>query len=78
MAQLPPDGDYLIQHIGDDVILFQTGSEDEIVRYPVGNPDLTAKAQKVIHDSDRLTDEGKSMAHFWSGYFYGCAAKEGF
>lgn len=78
MAQLPPDGEYLIQQIDGNVIVFQRHSEAEIARWPVGNPDLTAKAQKIIHDSPELTDEGKSMAHFWAGYFYGRASEGGF
>lgn len=77
MAQLPPDGDYLIQHIGDDVVIFQRGSEDEIARWPVGDADAIAKAQLVIHETPLLTDEAKCFAHFWAGYFYGCARTAG-
>lgn len=72
MARLPSD-DFLIQQIGDNVILFEDGTEREIVRFPVTDRDAIAKAQKTIHDSE-LSDEDKSFAHFWSGYFYGIAA----
>lgn len=70
MAQLPPDGDWLIQQIGGEVILFQRYTEEEIVRFDPADANASAQAQKVIHDSDRLTDEAKNFAHFWSGYFY--------
>lgn len=70
MAQLPPDGHWLVQQIGENVILFERYTEEEIVRFPAADPSEAAKAQKVIHDSDRLDAEQKSMAHFWCGYFY--------
>lgn len=72
MAQLP--GDFLIQHIGDNIIVFQRYTEHEIVRWPVADNDATAKAQQVIHDSPELSDEAKCFAHFWAGYFYACHA----
>jgi hypothetical protein len=84
MARLPSE-QYLIQQIGGNVILFREGSGHEIVRIPVlvpesdaddaplkVNTDGFAKAQKTIHDSD-LSEEDKSFAHFWSGYFYAWA-----
>lgn len=70
MAQLPPDGDWLIQQIGGQVILFQRYTEEEIVRFDPADANASAQAQKVIYDSDQLTDEAKCFAHFWSGYFY--------
>jgi hypothetical protein len=70
MAQLPPDGEYLIQQIGGDVVLFQRYTEAEIVRFDPSDNDATAQAQGVIHASEELTVEQKSFAHFWSGYFY--------
>lgn len=70
MAQLPPDGNWLVQQIDSEVIVFQRHTEDEIVRFPAHDGNLAAMAQKIIHSSDRLTAEQKSMAHFWSGYFY--------
>lgn len=68
MARLPSE-QYLMQRIGDDVVLFEDGTEEEIVRYKFNDGDATAKAQKVIHDS-KLSDEDKCFAHFWSGYFW--------
>lgn len=73
MAQLPPDGTWLLQQIGDDVVLFHRHTEEELVRYPVLDADATAKAQKVIHQLNELDEEQASMAHFWCGYFYGCS-----
>lgn len=74
MAQLPPDGEWLIQQIDDEVILFKRYTEEEVVRFRPGDADATAKAQKVIHDSDRLSAEAKCFAHFWSGYFHAHAS----
>lgn len=73
MAQLPPDGEWLIQQIGGQVILFQQYTEEEIVRFNPTDRDAVATAQKVINDDPRLSDEERCFAHFWSGYFYGCA-----
>lgn len=71
MARLPSD-EYLIQQIGGQVILFQDGSEREIVRFDPADANACARAQRVIHDSE-LSDEDKCFAHFWSGYFYAYA-----
>jgi hypothetical protein len=70
VAQLPPDGEWLIQQIGGEVILFHRYTEEEIVRFDPSDANASAQAQKVIYDTDLLNDEQKSMAHFWSGYFY--------
>jgi hypothetical protein len=77
VARLPSE-QYLIQEIGGTVILFEDGSEREIVRFPADDGNAVAQAQKVIHDSE-LSPEDKCFAHFWSGYFYGfgaCPARE--
>ena len=68
MARLPSE-EWLIQQIGGQVILFHEHTEEEVVRFDPGDGNAAAQAQKVIHES-RLSDEDKSMAHFWSGYFY--------
>jgi hypothetical protein len=73
MAQLPPDGEWLIQQIGGEVILFHRYTEEEIVRFDPGDSNASAQAQRVIALDERLDTEQKSFAHFWSGYFYGCA-----
>ena len=70
MAQLPPDGQWLIQQIGEDVVLFERYTEAEIARWPAADADAAARAQAVIHIDERLTPEQKCFAHFWAGYFY--------
>lgn len=70
MAQLPPDGNWLIQQIAGDVVLFQRHTEQELVRYPADNASATGDAQKMILESEELTPEAKAFAHFWCGYFY--------
>jgi hypothetical protein len=77
MAQLPPDGDWLIQQIGAQVVLYHRYTEEEVVRFDPADADAAAKAQGVIADSPVLSAEQKAMAHFWSGYFYGCATGGG-
>lgn len=70
MAQLPPDGEWLIQQIGGKVVLFHRYTEEELVSFPVSDRDAVARAQLKIHNLDRLDNEQKAFAHFWSGYFY--------
>lgn len=70
MAGLPPDGTWLIQQIGGEVIVFHRYTEEEIVRFDPSDGNAAAIAQKTIHDSDLLNEEQKNFAHFWSGYFY--------
>jgi hypothetical protein len=74
MAQLPPDGDWLIQQIGSEVILFHRHTEEEIVRFDPSDGDAAARAQLKISIDMGLTTEQKAMAHFWSGYFYAHAS----
>jgi hypothetical protein len=72
MARLPSDR-YLIQQIDGEVVLFEEGTEAEIVRFDPRNADDVAKSQKIIYDS-ALGDEDKCFAHFWAGYFYAHAS----
>jgi hypothetical protein len=81
MARLPSRR-YLMQAIGDDVILFEEGTEREIMRVrliPQGrvHTEAIGPAQKAIHDATELSAEDRSMAHFWLGYFYACAGGNG-
>jgi len=69
MARLA-NGEWLMQQIGGQVILFRDHTEEEIVRFDPTNANAAAQAQKVIYDDQRLSPEEKSFAHFWSGYFY--------
>lgn len=70
MAQLPPDGTYLIQQIDGRVVLFHRYTEEVLVSFDPSNRNETAIAQGTIHALVELDDEQKSFAHFWSGYFY--------
>ena len=70
MAQLPPDGEWLIQQINGEVVLFHRHTEEEIVAFDPSDVDDCARAQKTIYDSDKLSPEQKCFAHFWCGYFY--------
>lgn len=70
MAQLPPDGTWLIQQIGGEVILFHRYTEEEIARWNPADPMSFGPAVKTIWESDQLDGEQKSMAVFWAGYFY--------
>lgn len=69
MAALP-GGTWLIQQIGDEVILFHRHTEEEVVRFDPRDADAVAKAQATIYEDLRLKPEEKCFAHFWSGYFY--------
>lgn len=69
MAQLPPDGEWLIQQIDGIVHLFNRYTEEEILSFDPSDSDAAAKSQHVIYLS-KLTPEQKCFAHFWCGYFY--------
>lgn len=73
MAQLPPDGRWLIQQIDGQVMVFDRYTDETIVRFDPGDVNAAARAQMTIHQSDLLSGEQKSFAHFWSGYFYAYA-----
>lgn len=69
MAQLP-GGDWLIQQIDGQVILYHRHTEQEIVRFDPSDANAAAMAQQTIHGASELDDEQRCFAHFWSGYFY--------
>lgn len=70
MAQLPPDGDWLVQQDGGVVRIFHRHTEEELLRFDPSNIKASARAQTVIHGLTQLDAEQKAFAHFWSGYFY--------
>lgn len=70
MAQLPPDGQWLVQQVAGVVVVFHRDTEEEIVRFDPSDQNATAQAQAVIDGDTRLGEEQKAFAHFWSGYFY--------
>lgn len=70
MAQLPPDGEWLVQSAGPFTAVFHRYTEEEVTRFLTSNANAAAIAQRQIHNTDKLTDEQKCFAHFWCGYFY--------
>ena len=70
MAGLPPDGEWVIQNYGSEVVLSHRHTGEELVRYDASVADESAKAQGKIARLDQLTEEQRAFAHFWSGYFY--------
>jgi len=69
MAQLP-GGDWLIQQIGGEVILFHRDTEVELVRFNPADPSSFGPAMATVAADDRLNMEQKIFAGFWAGYFY--------
>lgn len=81
MAQLPPDGEWLVQQHDGVVTIFNQYTQEEILYVNANDGNAMAQAQKVIFDAPQLNAEQKCFAHFWFGYFYGHAtafAKAGF
>jgi len=74
MAQLPPDGTWLMQQIGDEVLLFHRYTEEELLRFNPSDMDAVKRAQGDIDALTQLDAEQKGIAHFWSGYFYAYAS----
>lgn len=75
MAQLPPDGDYVIQDNGGTVNLSHRHGETPLVSFDPADPDQCATAQGRIAALSELSGEQKTFAHFWSGYFYAHATR---
>jgi predicted transcriptional regulator len=75
VARLPSER-YLIQQVGREVLLFEEGSEREVVRFDPADRESVMVAQLAIRESD-LTGSDKAFAHFWSGYFYAYACGDG-
>lgn len=67
MARLPSDR-YLMQDIGGKVMLFEDGTERELMRCDPGDQDDVVRARAAIDDAG-LGDEDRTFAHFWLGYF---------
>lgn len=74
MARLPSN-DYLIQRIGEYVILFQDGTEEEVVRFDPSQGQEVLEALTGI-DRSQLERQDKIHATLWCGYFYALAAHE--
>jgi len=73
MAQLPGDDGWLVGSEGSIVSVSRPRLDDDecIVSFDARNMQEVGQAQFAIHKSDDLTEEQKSFAHFWCGYFYG-------
>jgi hypothetical protein len=71
MAQLSPDGDWLIQQADSTVHLFHRYTGETLVTFDPADRDAVAKAVGTINQQcPQLTDEQKAFAAFWCGYFY--------
>jgi hypothetical protein len=70
MARLPSEK-YLMQQIGNRVVLFEDYTERQLVSFDPSDANAAAQAQKIISDLSELSEEDRCFAHFWSGYFYG-------
>lgn len=68
-----PGGQFSIQQIDGMVVLYNQYNEEVIVRFDPKDANAAAQAQGDIYACPLLDDEQKSLAHFWSGYFYGRA-----
>jgi hypothetical protein len=81
MARLP-SGRFLIQQIGDHVVLYEEQTEEELLKVPFyADPDvragLFAQGVKVLHvksEEGKIGMEDMEFAIFWLGYFYAYAA----
>ena len=70
MAQLPPDGRLLIQQNDGIVTVFDQHTQKEYHNFDPSNADETAITQGKIWHDERMTEEQRCFAIFWSGYFY--------
>lgn len=68
MARLP-SGEFLVQQIGDDVVVFEGYTERQIARFNPTNAESMLDGIRAISVSE-LSSDDKAMAQFWSGYFY--------
>jgi hypothetical protein len=66
-------GEWMLQQVGDTVILFHAETEEEVVRFVAADVNEVSRAQHAIFGYHRMSDEDKAFAHFWCGYFYGLA-----
>lgn len=76
MARLSPDSNWMMQQNDGIVTLFHEYTEEEVVQFDPSDANAAAEAQFTIHIDERLTEQEKSFAHFWSGYFYAHASGE--
>lgn len=71
MAQLPPNGEYLVQSEGNSVFVINRDTEEEFYTWPANNPhETTITLGRVFNEENPFTLEQKAMIAFWAGYFY--------
>jgi hypothetical protein len=58
----------------DTRVVTVTTAGTEVVAFSASDANLTAQAQKRIHDCASLSQPEKDRAHFWSGFFYAQAS----
>ena len=75
MARLPSE-QFLMQQTGSEVVLFEDGTERELVRFDPADSMDAALALEFIRESGELGDEDKAFACFWAGYFHAHAGEE--
>ena len=75
MARLPSE-QFLMQQTGGSVVLFEDGTERELVRFDPADSMDVALALEFIRESDEMGDEDKAFACFWAGYFHSYAGEE--
>ena len=71
MARLPSQM-YVMQQMDGVVVLFEDGSERQIMRFDPADGRSAELALEEIRESG-LGDEDRCFACFWTGYFRGCA-----
>jgi len=52
----------------DHIRIYHRDTGEVLVEYHPWNPRQMWQAQTVIRETDKLTDEEKSWAHYWCGY----------
>ena len=75
MAQLPPDGQILIQQNDGIVSIFDQYSQEVFHEFNPSEANETSITMGKIWHDEKLTDEQRCFAIFWSGYFYAHANK---
>ena len=56
--------------IGNEVVIFDSETQNEVTRFDPRDAKATMDAQMVIAHSYMLGWDEKAMGHFWSGFFY--------
>jgi hypothetical protein len=75
MAQLPPDGTWLIQQRDGIVHLFHCRTEAELIRFDPADRETIGGVVAIMQEIEELTPEQRAWATFWAGYFYAHAGR---